>query len=271
MFIDAQRVLANHSADGIKTAQAEMAEIVAAHDAPEAVREQASVLNVRLLLGSKPSAAALEKAVVDHIKAFPKSKVNRAMAKMLVGSLAAGQDEEHAIASLEELKKSPLAEIAAAATTRLAQLEALANLKKEPMELKFRAADGRQVDLEKLRGKIVLVDFWATWCGPCVAGMPEVIELYNKYHDHGLEIVAISFDEDKSALADFVKEHQMAWPQYFDGKAWDNDYGQKYGIQSIPTMWLVGKDGQVIDFHARDGLADKLSKLLSSDEHTSDN
>jgi hypothetical protein len=80
-----------------------------------------------------------------------------------------------------------------------------------------------------------------------------------------LEIVGISFDQDKEALQKFVKDKEMPWPQYFDGKVWQNDYGQKYGIEAIPTMWLLDRDGKVIDLRARDGLANKIKKLLAAD------
>jgi hypothetical protein len=93
--------------------------------------------------------------------------------------------------------------------------------------------------------------------------LPEVIELYGKHHDKGLEIVAISFDKDKDALTSFVEKKEMPWPQYFDGKFWENEYGVKYGINGIPTMWLVGKDGKVHDFQARQKLGEKIEKLLA--------
>ena len=97
--------------------------------------------------------------------------------------------------------------------------------------------------------KIVLVDFYATWCEPCVEEVPNVVVNYGKYHDKGLEIIGISLDKAGAAekLASFTKEHKMPWPQVYDGKYWKSDLVQKYGIDSIPRMILIdGDTGKII-------------------------
>lgn len=133
-----------------------------------------------------------------------------------------------------------------------------------PLDLKFKAVDDTDVDMAKLRGKVVLVDFWATWCGPCRAEIPKVVTAYNQLHKDGFEVIGISLDQDKQRLVDFTKQAGMTWPQYFDGKGWENAISTRYGIDSIPAMWLVDKKGYVRSTEARgDDLAAQVKKLLA--------
>ena len=93
--------------------------------------------------------------------------------------------------------------------------------------------------------------------------IPNVLAAYEKLHPKGFEIVGISFDQDKDKLKNFVQQQKMTWPQYFDGKQWENEYGKQFGIQSIPTMWLVDKKGNLCDFNGREDLVKKVEKLLA--------
>ena len=106
---------------------------------------------------------------------------------------------------------------------------------------------GKPLSVGALRGKVVLVDFWATWCGPCRAELPNVIETYKKYHPQGFEIIGVSLDSDRAKLDDFLKKTDgMTWPQFYDGEGWGNKLAKKYGVESIPFTVLVGPDGKVI-------------------------
>lgn len=133
----------------------------------------------------------------------------------------------------------------------------------KPLDLKYKAFDGREVDLSKMKDKVVLIDFWATWCGPCVASLPELKKTYTALHPKGFEVVGISLDEDKSQLEEFVKAKEIPWPQAFDGQGWQSALAQKYKITSIPTVWLVNKKGILVDLSAHDDLAKKVEALLA--------
>ncbi len=123
--------------------------------------------------------------------------------------------------------------------------------------------DGKPLALADFKGKIVLIDFWATWCGPCVAELPNVLAAYEKFHGKGFEIIGISLDQKRDALTTFIKEKNMKWAQYFDGLGWKNKLAEQYGIQSIPATFLLDGEGKIIAKDLRGpALDDKLATLL---------
>lgn len=122
---------------------------------------------------------------------------------------------------------------------------------------------GNPLSIGGLKGKVVLVDFWATWCGPCVGELPNVIAAYEKYHAKGFEVVGISLDRSEDALKKFIAERKMTWPQYFDGKAWDSKLGRQYGITSIPATYLLDREGRIVARDLRgEALETELARLF---------
>lgn len=205
--------------------------------------------------------------ILQAADAKPETK-SRASAMSVMEAAAAldapGSDTSAWIAKAEKhLKEFPEERMNALVESKIASVKSTAELKTKPLELKFTAIDGREVDISKLRGKVVLIDFWATWCGPCVGEIPNVIKAYKSLHPKGFEIVGISLDSDRNKLESFVKEQGMEWPQYFDGKGWSNQISTGYGIHSIPAMWLLDKKGLLVSTNARGELEEKVTKLLA--------
>ena len=92
----------------------------------------------------------------------------------------------------------------------------------------------------------MLIQFWATWCRPCVAEMPGVRKAYLACHDQGFDIIGINLDDDKNKLTGFLQQNQITWPQYFDGQGWHNKLARAYGVTYIPLLYLLGRDGKII-------------------------
>lgn len=115
------------------------------------------------------------------------------------------------------------------------------------------------------KGKVYVVEFWATWCGPCKEEMPNVRRVYEAYHDKGFEVVAVSLDseKDKQKLLDYCRANNLPWPQFFDGKGWKNEFAVKYSINAIPAMFLLDQDGKVVTTEARgEKLETEVKRLL---------
>jgi thiol-disulfide isomerase/thioredoxin len=119
---------------------------------------------------------------------------------------------------------------------------------------------GDRFSLDDFRGKVVLIDFWATWCGPCVRELPNVRRVYEKHKDDGLIIISISLDFDRSRFRTFVRRNDMPWHHVMEGGGWDTRLAKKYGIRSIPSMFVLDHDGVVIADSAH---GEELEKVIA--------
>ena len=123
---------------------------------------------------------------------------------------------------------------------------------------------GKLVTNKKLRGKVVLIDFWATWCAPCISELPFLKEAYTKHRADGFEILSISLDENQGVFERMISAREMNWLHFYDGQKWENRIAKAFGIRSIPVNLLVDKKGIVRAVNLRGAaVSDEVARLVS--------
>jgi thiol-disulfide isomerase/thioredoxin len=119
--------------------------------------------------------------------------------------------------------------------------------------------NGKKFELAKQKGKIILIDFWASWCGPCRKSMPELKKFYKKYNPKGFDIIGVSLDFKKEAMDTYLAKEKLAWNISFSGKGWGDETAALYGVRSIPSVWLIDKKGALYNFGLH---GEKLEKAI---------
>lgn len=137
--------------------------------------------------------------------------------------------------------------------------------KRSPPDFSVTSLAGENISLSKLKGKVVLIDFWATWCGPCRQEMPAVKKIWDTHKNNNFTIIGISLDMDREPLDNYIKTKGITWPQYYDGLGWKNKVARLYGVTGIPFTLLLDKNGEVAGAGLRgESLARKIDELVAN-------
>jgi peroxiredoxin len=144
-----------------------------------------------------------------------------------------------------------------------ARMEAILGTGKPAPNIAMAQPNGKTAQLSDLKGKVVLIDFWASWCKPCRMENPNVVRLYNKYHNKGFEVFGVSLDKSKAAWENAIKADKLTWTHVSDLQLWNNAAAQLYGVSSIPATFLIDKEGNIIAKNLRgSALEQKLAELF---------
>ena len=233
-------------------------------------QEQRLFVNLEKFDGLPPGE---QEKMLDDAVAFIKSlpQLNDRSVKLIltIGRVIEGTSVEGLSArAYEQFSEAFVHSQDPAAANLATQFERMAKrmrLVGHPLEIEGQLTTKEPIDWASYRGKVVLIDFWATWCGPCVAELPNLKSIYQGFSSKGFDIVGISKDSNKDALDRFLAKNQIAWSNLFnfDEGAEDHSLAEKYGILSIPYTILVGKDGKVIKMNPTSAeLKEMLTELL---------
>lgn len=236
-------------------------ETFAAHhpDATGAIRLGYYTLAEREVQGARNDIEAQLAAADAFIERFPDDNRGATLLTMVTRSVT--DAERQAELHQRIIDAYPDSAHAKRARGQMRQAEGVG----KPFELSFEnRMTGEQLSMENLRGKVVLIDFWATWCGPCIAELPHIKKLYDQYHESGFEIIGISLDQTPQTVVEYCNENDMPWPQYCEeGKVWDTEFSMSWGINSIPTMFMIDKNGILRSTTARRQLDELIPELLA--------
>ncbi|HRI82678.1 MAG TPA: TlpA disulfide reductase family protein [Opitutaceae bacterium] len=260
-------------------------ELRAAPDLPTDVREALDVRDVQK--ANAPLFAAASKnetvdwdgaiqRVLDLVAKYPESEATFGAVRGLMYSYEMAHVPADSLGQWRRFAASPHAKVAESAREKVTALSAISGT----VELAFTALDGREVATQKLRGKVVLINFWATWCGPCMAEKPNVKRVYSAYHERGFEIIGVSCDiapenasrgsariaRTASQVLEFCRENEMPWPQHYEGRR-HNDGGNtlaaRFAVTGIPANFLLDQSGRVVAMNLRgDRLEAEVKRLL---------
>jgi len=230
---------------------------------------------IRAFLGRHPEeeiAAEMAKEMAKEVpkeRAMERARERAKEVRMRVTIYALHLSHE---AKLEKLKDELVAKVEPKLAARPDVLRQLVDVGRGPkFQAVLRKLDDAELRLpDDLLGKVVVIDFWATWCPPCIKSLPKMKRLYGRYKDEGVEFVGISLDRAHTGarLAEFVKTRKLNWIHTYSGKYWLDPAARRYDVRGIPSIWVIGKDGRIISYDAHDRLEALIQKALKAPRPT---
>lgn len=219
-----------------------------------AVERDAAIAQVQK--GPEAMLEVYEKGARQLQSEFPNRPDNM---KMLYAVATRSTGEKARRLAAEVARGGATPELRQSALTLMRQVERI----DKPLRLEFEDLTGRKIKTAEMRGKVILLDFWATWCGPCVTEIPKLKGLYAKYHEEGLEIIGINADVDKRSLEAMIEYKKIPWPQFFDEENPRNRIKESLGVNDLPTQWLIDRRGRLRTTNARANREELVKKLLA--------
>lgn len=206
---------------------------------------------------------SLQTVITEKMKGFvkdhPKSMVS-ALVLQSMGNSLEGDELEQLYSGLDTTVQH--SEMGEGIGARIAS-ERKTSVGQTAPEFTMDDIDGKPVSLSSFRGKYVLIDFWAAWCGPCRAENPNVVKVYNEYKDKNFTILGVSLDKTKDDWEKAIKDDHLNWTQVSDLKYWDNSAAKLYGVQAIPANFLLDPEGKIIARDLRgEALKQKLAEVI---------
>ncbi|MBK6374089.1 MAG: redoxin domain-containing protein [Saprospiraceae bacterium] len=244
-------------ANAIKGLMNKTLDDVAAKKAIENATNPYAAMQIAMITLRKPADVETHKAVLERLKAFDPTSDFIGGYQSMINQLTAPQQQPGQGSGISVGQMAP--------------------------DIKLANPEGKEIALSSLKGKIVLLDFWASWCGPCRQANPHVVEIYNKYKDKGFTVYSVSLDgvdernkaqmspeqyqaqmdASKSKWLAAITQDKLAWTSHVsDLKKWGSSAAQQYGVNSIPQTFLIGKDGKIVAVNPRNTLEEELLKVL---------